>query len=179
MDRPKARVTKKKRGSNKQLNDAAISLEDVNKSECTPIFPIEAWEEAIAAKQLLTALLLEASMNQRERTVLEQRFVRGWTLAKCGEFWGRSRARIRQIEVGALRKLRGSAVRLVKSQRVSIEDFGWRHTGGYDQWTFEPICVYSQKKSKRECVSIKQHKYPSWGQERAIINKVIASMGVI
>lgn len=53
-------------------------------------------------KRLVGAL--HKLLNEREATILELRFVHGYTLEACGQKFGVSRERVRQIEEGALEK---------------------------------------------------------------------------
>lgn len=57
--------------------------------------------------------LIEQICSTRERKVIALRFVFGMTLEETGDSFGVTRERIRQIERSALRKVRGSARKLL------------------------------------------------------------------
>lgn len=52
-------------------------------------------------------------LAERERTVLEMRFLDGKTYEECGKHFNVTRERIRQVEQHAMRKLRGQALKMV------------------------------------------------------------------
>lgn len=68
--------------------------------------------EAIGNRDILSKLMNSRTIKQQERRVLDLRYREALTLQQTGDRIGLSRERVRQIQAGAIRKLRTRAKRL-------------------------------------------------------------------
>ena len=52
------------------------------------------------------SILSKVNLPPRRKELLEMRYKEGLTLKECGEVFGVTKERVRQIEIGAIRKVR-------------------------------------------------------------------------
>ena len=81
-------------------------------------------ETALASMDRAEVVRLLSVLNQRQREVIVLRFVHELTLEQCGEHFGVTRERIRQIQMKAMEKLErsGTRIRTVTAVASAVDD---------------------------------------------------------